>query len=156
MISTDQVKPRYHPTKVTVDGEPWVPVPDLANSGPDDPHYVLRLDTENRSQVIFGDGKHGRRPPRGSNVTVTYTAEGDLSASVSLSRNQLETTPDLPLWVVIRASSHELEFNQYEQFNGPGDEAPSKFLRSLRRVLFGVLLVLMMAIAVTLILLVRD
>jgi hypothetical protein len=156
MIPADQVKPRYHPTKVTVDGEPWVPVPDLANSGPDDPHYLLCLDTEGQSQVIFGDGKHGRRPSRGSNITVTYTAEGDLSASVSLSRNQLEATPDLPLWVVIRTSSHELEFNQYEQFSEPGDEAPSKFLPSLQCVLFGVLLVLIMAIAVTLILLVRD
>jgi hypothetical protein len=87
---------------------------------------------------------------------VTYTAEGDLSASVSLSQNQLEATPDLPLWVVIRTSSHELEFNQYEQFSEPGDEAPSKFLPSLQCVLFGVLLVLIMAIAVTLILLVRD
>jgi uncharacterized phage protein gp47/JayE len=47
--------------------ETWVQVSNLKDSGPTDPHYQVRLDQDGQLEVHFGDGRHGRRLPTGSN-----------------------------------------------------------------------------------------
>jgi hypothetical protein len=53
---------------VTIDGSLWRSVTGLENAGPGDPVYVV----EGSLTLRFGDGQHGRRPPPGARVIVTY------------------------------------------------------------------------------------
>jgi predicted phage baseplate assembly protein len=58
---------------VSVDGVPWQEVTALRDSGPDDEVYQARRDGDGRTEVVFGDGVHGARPPTGvDNVTAGY------------------------------------------------------------------------------------
>ncbi|MFP2900081.1 putative baseplate assembly protein [Corallococcus sp. 4LFB] len=70
----------------------WHPVPDFHASGPTDRHYVIRHLT---GAVRFGDGQHGRIPPRGrQNLRAAWYrtgggAEGNVPAGAL---TQLRTT----------------------------------------------------------------
>lgn len=58
---------------VTVDGRSWDQVATLADSGPTEPHYGIRMTEDGKIQLTFGDGRHGRRLPTGqNNVRVDY------------------------------------------------------------------------------------
>ena len=58
---------------VRVGGVAWREVPSLWDAGPDDPVYMVRIDDDGTTRVVFGDGIRGRRLPTGSqNVTATY------------------------------------------------------------------------------------
>lgn len=58
---------------VTVDGRAWHQVATLADSGPTEPHYTVRMTEDGTVQLTFGDGRHGRRLPTGqNNVRVHY------------------------------------------------------------------------------------
>ncbi len=59
---------------VEVDGKPWLQVADLAASGPDEPHYLVRQREDGARVIEFGDGVHGRRPPSDSSIGVRYGA----------------------------------------------------------------------------------
>ncbi|GHE20362.1 baseplate J/gp47 family protein [Halomonas urumqiensis] len=52
---------------VIVDGRVWTQVDHLRNSGETDRHYAVRLTETGELIVQFGDGRHGRRLPSGSN-----------------------------------------------------------------------------------------
>ncbi len=59
--------------RVSVAGEVWAQVANLGDSGPSDPHYQARQTEDGQLWIGFGDGRHGRRLPTGSNnVRVTY------------------------------------------------------------------------------------
>lgn len=60
---------------ILVDGERWVEVETLANSGPDDTHFVVKRSGD-ASEIRFGDGRQGRRPPAGATFDVTAYATG--------------------------------------------------------------------------------
>jgi hypothetical protein len=71
------------PLDVRVGGETWQAVEDLAESGPDDLHYVVATD-----HLLFGNGLNGRRPPLGAQIehtglTRTRGAEGNLRPGLS-------------------------------------------------------------------------
>ncbi|HSR90476.1 MAG TPA: hypothetical protein VLK88_04140 [Gemmatimonadales bacterium] len=107
---------------VTIDGHAWTQVSDLSHSAPDETHFTVAAHPDGSSEVVFGDGRHGRVPPRGS--TITYRlGEGGGAGSVSLSRTNVEPTPDTPLWVVIRGATGGLSFGAGEY--GPGANAAS-------------------------------
>ncbi|HSN56652.1 MAG TPA: hypothetical protein VLT32_18425, partial [Candidatus Sulfomarinibacteraceae bacterium] len=56
-----------------VDGVRWHQAKNLQGLGPQDRKYVLRVDDEGTSQVLFGDGRHGARLPSGlENVSANY------------------------------------------------------------------------------------
>lgn len=58
---------------VRVGGVSWREVPSLWDAGPDDAVYMVRIDDDGTTRVVFGDGTRGRRLPTGSqNVTATY------------------------------------------------------------------------------------
>lgn len=81
-MTTDQVPPSRPQLgiAVQVDGEPWLQVPDLGTSAPDEPHYVVSPHADGASVVEFGDGVHGRRPPSDSSIGVRYRASGRYSS----------------------------------------------------------------------------
>ena len=54
---------------VLVDGQPWTKVSSLADAGPDDHVFLVDVTT---GMVVFGDGRHGKRPPVGAEITTTY------------------------------------------------------------------------------------
>jgi hypothetical protein len=68
-----------------VNGVAWDEAASLSGAGPRDQHYVVRLDDEQRTALVFGDGRSGARLPTGQeNVTATYRSglgpDGNLDA----------------------------------------------------------------------------
>jgi hypothetical protein len=59
---------------IAIDGQGWQRVASLDESGPDDPHYVVTVGEDGSTVVEFGDGIHGRRPPSGGGMRVSYRA----------------------------------------------------------------------------------
>jgi len=58
---------------LAVDGRTFKQVPTLRDSGPADAHYIVRMTEEGYLKLDFGDGRHGRRLPGGTNnVRVSY------------------------------------------------------------------------------------
>lgn len=62
--------------KVTDKGDMWVKwrnVEDFSKSDENSRSYVVMTDEEGNSQIQFGDGKQGKRPPAGSdNICASY------------------------------------------------------------------------------------
>lgn len=56
--------------ELQVGGEAWHRVASLANSGPDDRHFVLTTDPSGTTTLRFGDGEHGARLPAGADEVV--------------------------------------------------------------------------------------
>lgn len=68
---------------IWVDGRRLRQVRDLAESGPTDPHFVVKTQRDQRAQIMAGDGLHGMRLISGrDNVLATYRvglgAEGNV------------------------------------------------------------------------------
>ena len=50
----------------------WSPVPDLLDSGPQDPHFVVETDDDGLPHLRFGDGELGRKPAAGTVFDARY------------------------------------------------------------------------------------
>lgn len=68
--------------EVFVAGEPWTSVSSLAEAGADDKVYALNLED---GTLVFGDGVHGKTPPKGADVTVSYHSGGGTAGNVGVS-----------------------------------------------------------------------
>jgi predicted phage baseplate assembly protein len=84
--------------EVRVDGVLWTEVPSLFLAGPQDRVYVVRIDDESRTTVVFGDGVRGSRLPTGQeNVRARYRSgigpDGDVAA------DSLTLLPQRPLGI---------------------------------------------------------
>jgi len=64
----------------TVTQGPWIRVSSFYSSGPNDPHYRVEVDQNDRATFIFGDGKNGVIPV--GNVTLRYQTGGGISGNV--------------------------------------------------------------------------
>lgn len=53
--------------EIVVAGETWTQVDNLKDSAPSDAHYQVRINEDGYAVVEFGDGRHGRRLPSGTN-----------------------------------------------------------------------------------------
>jgi hypothetical protein len=59
--------------QVRVDGILWAEIASLLDAGPNDEVYVVRIDDDGATRVVFGDGVHGKRLPTGAlNVRALY------------------------------------------------------------------------------------
>lgn len=68
---------------ILIDGEAWNEVDTFENHTPNEPVYVL---DRTAGTILFGDGKHGRKPPVGSRITATYrTGSGSTGNILSFS-----------------------------------------------------------------------
>jgi hypothetical protein len=62
----------------------WEQRSSLLNSGPDDRHYVVRRDENDRVWIELGDGKYGKIPRRGyNNVSAGYRIGGGAKGNVA-------------------------------------------------------------------------
>jgi hypothetical protein len=52
--------------------ELWTPVPDLLDSTPFDPGFVVEVDDDGRAVLRFGDGEYGRRVDDATSFTAVY------------------------------------------------------------------------------------
>ena len=57
---------------VMVDGSLWRGAAGLESAAPGDTVYVAEQGSDGSLTLRFGDGQHGRRPPPGARVTITY------------------------------------------------------------------------------------
>ena len=57
---------------IEINGEAWTRVGSLKDSKPEDRHYVVKTKPGGETVVVFGDGRKGRRPPPGSEITASY------------------------------------------------------------------------------------
>ena len=88
--------------RVTVNGQRWRWVKDLATSGPRDRHFAVEEAGRGPSTVRFGDGVHGARPPAGSEIAVRYRRGTGGAVTVTLHRTRQPPTADQSLWLVVR------------------------------------------------------
>ena len=80
----DQPPGRRSTLTVRVDGVAWQERPSLYESGPNDRHFMLRIDEDGTTRVVFGDGVRGARLPTGQlNVEATYRSGIGLSGGVA-------------------------------------------------------------------------
>jgi hypothetical protein len=68
---------------VAVDGAAWTRVASLKRVGPEDRVYTVSTEDDGTTEVRFGDGSRGLRPPAGSTLTVTYKTGGGATGNVS-------------------------------------------------------------------------
>jgi hypothetical protein len=61
---------------VDVEHERYRQVESLRDSGPADPHYVVRITETGTLELQFGDGRHGRRLPSGANNVLATIRRG--------------------------------------------------------------------------------
>jgi len=61
---------------IEADGQTYEQVATFHDSEPPDSAYVLRIDEGDKAEVIFGDGRHGRRLPSGLNNVVATLRQG--------------------------------------------------------------------------------
>lgn len=76
--------------EVTVGGQLWQPVSSLAGHGPDARVYALVTNADGSGHLVFGDGVHGRRPPTGSPIAISYRTGAGAGG------NAVVTTPSQP------------------------------------------------------------
>jgi predicted phage baseplate assembly protein len=69
--------------EVRVDDLLWKEAPDLARLKSNDREYIVRINDEGGTKVIFGDGEHGARPPSGTeNITAKYRSGSGLKGNL--------------------------------------------------------------------------
>jgi hypothetical protein len=82
LLATDPSRAEPQVTRLTIGSaaQVWDPVvPDLLDSDPFDPHFVVETENDGRAQLRFGDGEYGLAPPdekesepEESDIHVTY------------------------------------------------------------------------------------
>jgi len=73
--------------EVKVEGRGWTQVSSFRDSGPTDPHFVVRMQENGAAAFVFGDGQAGRRLPTGvNNVRISYRAGTGLSGNLPAGR----------------------------------------------------------------------
>ncbi|MCB1958052.1 MAG: putative baseplate assembly protein [Rhodocyclaceae bacterium] len=120
--------------QVTVAGEIWRQRASLRDSGPADSDYQVRQTEDGTLWIEFGDGRHGRRLPTGSNnVAVRYRqgagAAGNLAAGLLVK----PVHPD-PLVAAVRQPMPASGGGERESVDGLRDNAPRALLALERAV----------------------
>ncbi len=88
--------------EITVAGESWQQQASLRDSGPADSHYQVRQSEDGTLWIEFGDGRHGRRLPTGSNnVSVRYRQGSGAAGNLAAGLLQKPVHPD-PLLASVR------------------------------------------------------
>jgi hypothetical protein len=82
--------------EVRIGSEKWRRVGDLRLYGPQDRVYAIRHAPDGRTQIVFGDGRRGKVPPKGALISVTYR-RGD-GTSISLERKSLSRSKNIALY----------------------------------------------------------
>jgi hypothetical protein len=71
-----------------------------------DPHFIVRIDDEDRGEVVFGDMTHGRVPPQGSVIRASYLVGGGDIGNVGADTITLAASGvNIPVTVTNRAAA---------------------------------------------------
>lgn len=88
--------------EVRIANRVWQQVPTLADSGPADPHYTVRMTEDSGIELAFGDGRNGRRLPTGvNNVRLAWRAGTGLAGNLASGRLVKAARPN-PLIEAVR------------------------------------------------------
>jgi Baseplate J-like protein len=60
----------------------WTPLPDLLASGPEDPNFVVEIDTDFTAYLRFGDNTNGLRPASETQFSATYRVGNGTAGNV--------------------------------------------------------------------------
>ncbi len=73
--------------EVRIGNRVWQQVPTLADSGPADPHYTVRMTEDGGVELAFGDGRNGRRLPTGvNNVRLAWRSGAGLAGNLPVGK----------------------------------------------------------------------
>jgi len=75
---------------------PWTEQEDLIDSLPTDLHFITRLNPDGTTEVSFGDGNTGARPPEGEVGTIDYRVGGGDLTNVPTDNLDFVTSSPLP------------------------------------------------------------
>jgi len=75
---------------------PWTEVEDLIDSQPTDLHFITRLNPDGTTEVSFGDGNTGARPPEGEVGIIDYRVGGGDLTNVPPDDLDFVTSSPLP------------------------------------------------------------
>src|SRR3970040_1756220 len=78
---------------VEVDGLAWRRVESLRRARPDERVFAVTTEEDGTTEVRFGDGQRGLRPPAGSRGKGTYRKGGGAVCSVSLTGREAGGRP---------------------------------------------------------------
>ncbi len=88
--------------EVRIANRVWQQVPTLADSGPADPHYTVRMTEDGGVELAFGDGRNGRRLPTGvNNVRLAWRSGTGLAGNLPAGRLVKAARPN-PLIEAVR------------------------------------------------------
>ena len=121
--------------RITVDGKPWRRVKELALAGPRDRVYQLDPRT---GELRFGDGVHGRIPPRGAEIRAGYES-GPHDGFVDFYRAMKEVDPSIEVgscfaseeFLAAMGSEHPYDFVVIHIYGKPPRHVPD--LEALHR-----------------------
>lgn len=113
---------------IQIENRTWQQVATLNDSGPEDPHYAVRMKEDGTLQIEFGDGVHGRRLPTGSNnVRIVHRVGGGLSGNLAANSLRKAVKPD-PLVEAIYQPIPSSGGNDMEAVESMRDNAPGSIL----------------------------
>jgi hypothetical protein len=119
---------------VVVDGRTWQQVGTLADSGPADAHYTVRVTEERTLRIAFGDGRHGRRLPTGTNnVRAVYRVGCGLGGNLPVG-NLVQPSRPHRLVAAVRQPQPSIGGNDLESVASLRTTAPASLLTLERAV----------------------
>lgn len=101
---------------VEVDGLAWTRVESLRRARPDERVFAVTTEEDGTTEVRFGDGQRGLRPPANSTVKVTYRTGGGAVGSVS---RTVEDARDEPrFWMMAKDGAGAVGWRTLERSRG--------------------------------------
>lgn len=109
---------------ITVDGRSYQQVENLNNSSAEDPHYTVRMREDATLDIMFGDGKYGRRLPSGSNnLNAVYRTGTGLAGNVAAYSLEKAVKPhhliDSVLQPILAAGGNDMESAESMRAHAP-------------------------------------
>ena len=91
--ASDQATPVMTLTSTLNGTTNWTPQPDLLGDGPDDPDFVLEIESDGTARVRFGDDVNGMRPKSDSVFSAAYRVGNGTAGNVGADTLVLCTDP---------------------------------------------------------------
>jgi hypothetical protein len=111
--------------EVRIANRVWQQVPTLADSGPADPHYTVRMTEDGGVELAFGDGRNGRRLPTGvNNVRLAWRSGTGLAGNLPVGKLVKAARPN-PLIEAVRQPLPSTGGNDMEGVDSMRATAPA-------------------------------
>ena len=101
---------------VEVDGMAWRRVESLRRARPEERVFAVTTEEDGTTEVRFGDGQRGLRPPANSTVKVTYRTGGGAVGSVSRTVDDARDEPRF--WMAAKDGEGAVGWRTLERSRG--------------------------------------